>query len=172
MVTTTVASTTPASSSPARPTSSAPAKPTNAGAVALASRAIAALNTLYQKQDPGPLNAISVHGGGANACGDCAVYIKAITTKAKQGYRFSGGVITQLPPAVGSYDPRDNTDLVTTFVSVTALHVTDPHGTPYNSDQDPAGGGSASPRTEVDWDMSWGGTRWLVSGFNSQEAPR
>lgn len=153
--------TTPSTAPP--PTTTAPPNNLSAAkAITLAQQTSRAINILYVKQDPRPLQAIGRY------CRQCTIYINAIMKRKAQGYHFSGGQTThsatphfsgviRRPPEVFSY--------VEIPVVTAALHVTDAHGRPYNSDSDPAGGGSAEPRGTFTCSFDDIGGKWVVVSF-------
>lgn len=153
---------TSAPSTTAAPTTTPPATPTPtaATAIALAVRANTALNILYARQDPAPLRAIS------DGCQVCEKYIGAFLTKKRAGYHFSGSkiTITGKPHYLG-YDAPSKGGGVSILVSSTAGHTTDPHGRPYVSPTDPAGGGPAFPHVQFTCVIIWLDTHWALRGF-------
>jgi hypothetical protein len=155
-----------ASPTPTKSHTKAPPKPTAQSAVAAVERANDALNVLYLNQDGNPLKAVS-----NRSCGKCEAFYHAILTRKAQGYHFSGGVTKITGPPKYSGLSRDTmTSSVSVNVSTTEFRVTDPHGNPYISKQDPAGGEPASPNQRFTCLLDWDGSRWLLQDFAYTEA--
>lgn len=158
----------PSSPSSIAPTTTAPVttatakpKPTKAAAIGLAQRLLTAINTLYQTQDGTAVKQIC-------RTGHCAIFVTAIATRKKQGYHFSGGQIATRGPAhafTGKGVGAKHTEgTVKIPVRVAALHVTDAHGRPYNSYEDPAGGQPGFDGT-FECDLEWINQRWVADDF-------
>jgi hypothetical protein len=154
-----------ASPTPTKARTATPTKPTAQGAVATARQAIAAINTLYAKQDGRPLRAVS-----HVSCGECESFFHAVTTKKARGYRFSGGEITVRGRVTYSGLKKSTmTAGVTTPVAVAELRVTDPSGNRYDSATDPAASEPAHSRGALRWILWWDGKKWLVQGFSFED---
>ncbi len=155
-----------ASPTPTKAHTKAPPKPTAQSAIAAAERANDALNVLYLNQDGRPLRAVS-----DPTCGKCEVFFHAILKRKAQGYHFSGGMTKiEGPPKYGGMSRETMTGSVSIPVSTTAFRVTDPHGNPYYSREDPAGGGPAYPRQRFVCTLYWSGSHWLLISFDYLDA--
>lgn len=151
---------TSAPSPTAAPTTTPPPQPTAATAIALAVKTSTALNILYAKQDPAPLRAIS------DGCRTCEDFVAALVTKKRAGYHFSGSRVTAIgPPRYLGYKATSRSGDVIVPVSVTAFHVTDPHGRAYVNPSDPAGGGPAYAHARLTSILVWDGSRWTLRDF-------
>jgi hypothetical protein len=154
------ASPTPTKARP-KPPRVRPTAPNARSAIAAAERANDALNVLYVNQDGKPLKALS-----NRSCGKCEAFYHAILTRKAEGYHFSGGVtrITGTPKYNG-LNRETMTSSVSIPVATSAFQVTDPHGNPYNSRQDPAGGEPAYANQRFTCLLNWDGSHWLLQDF-------